>query len=320
MDIRQQLLYNQFMNESSRFVYNFVKENNKTLLNDTNEKYYMEFLKSIQNKIFNEKFRESMLYNIEDSLIFLNKLTINEFDALIKKNSVVVSKTGSKKETLFLSIHQLLNESTNNYIILDYNLSDDDLIVLPDNTQKICLNSIDIEIHIINSSNNSFQINSNTYTMLPGNYTITDLVEYLNQMIELDGKIIYNHYINRVGFVFNKLSNIKLNASLAKLLGFNNIEYTNITKIISEKNNAIDVYQNGYIKITINDTKLDIYHTNSNLEWFSVKYPKNITNKKHFDTTNLQKNRIDISVYNKNLELIPREFYNINLTFIVYYH
>jgi hypothetical protein len=313
MDTRRELLYDKFINESHQFIYNFVKDNNnnnKIMLDESNKIYYMNYLKNIQIKIFNEKFRESMLYNMDDSLIFLNKLTINEF-AVLLNNPVQVQ---NKREKLFRSIHLLLDES--NFTLLDYNHNDNsNSIVFPENTKKICIYTIDIKIFIINTSNNSFSINSNIYTILPGNYSIEELVESINQLIELHGKIMYNKYINKVCFVFNKTSAIKLNSSLADLLGFSNIEYSDISKLISEKYNQIELYKNDYIQIKINDTKLSVYQTNNNLEWFSCKYPNNICNTRYFEVDILQKNTIEFSVYNANLQEIPRGFYNINCIF-----
>jgi hypothetical protein len=315
MDNRRDLLYDKFINESHQFIYKFVKDNNdnnKTILDASNEKYYMNYLKNIQIKIFNEKFRESMLYNIDDSLIFLNKLTINEFGGLLN-NPVQVQ---TKRDKLFSSIHQLLDESTNTLSLLDYSpsLNNDNSIIFSENTKKTCIYTIGIKIFIINISNNSFNIDSNIYTILPGHYTIEELVENINQIIELDGKIIYNKYVNKVCFIFNKTSNLKLNHSLADLLGFSNIEYSDISKVISEKYNQIDIYKNGYIQIKINDTKLSVYHTNNNLGWFSAKYPQdNVCLQKYFDI--YQKNTIEIFVYNANLQEMPSDFYNINCTF-----
>jgi hypothetical protein len=310
---RRELLYHKFINESSQFIYNFVKDNNKTILNGDNEKYYMNYLKTIQNKIFNEKFQESMLYNIDDSLIFLNKLTINEFQVLL--NNIIVP---TKKEKLFSSIHELLNDHSN-CILFDYHDDAQGQVTLPNNTKRLSINTIDIEIFNINKSNNSFGINSNDYTILPGNYTIEGLVENLNQLIELDGKIIYNKYINKLCFAFTKRSNLKLNRSLADLLGFSEHEYPDISKVISEKYNQFDVYKKCYIQIEVNDTKLDIYHTNNNLKWYSIKYPNtnHSVNKKYFDIplTHASGTTVEFHVYNANFQELTPYYYNINCTF-----
>ena len=79
--------------------------------------------------------------------------------------------------------------------------------------------SIPVSINMINSSNNTMTINSNVYTIPAGNYTISELITYLNTVYPTI-QFTYSGITNKVTVTLSVASALIISGTATKLLGF----------------------------------------------------------------------------------------------------
>lgn len=190
------------------------------------------------------------------------------------------------------------------------------------NIHSICLDSFKLNCNLynINEDNNKFELiewnNSRVTVSIPhGYYTIDALLNCITNLLnelspnKFKYSVTRNQQKNKVYFssIFNssKLTNkthmaftinfleSNKNYSLGEILGFTNLEYSNNTTYISENFPKENIYDDIYLKISINDINLPKY--------ISSKYINKDTKFTYFEkfTINMNKNFGKQFLYNK---------------------
>lgn len=131
---------------------------------------------------------------------------------------------------IFLSstgTNQVVNSSTLNTDITFYF----DPILLPSYDKSHLIlgleqASIPVSINMINSKNNEMVINATTYTIPVGNYTITQMITYLNT-INATIQFVYSSITNRITTTITPTAPVVISGSASSILGFVAGTYSN---------------------------------------------------------------------------------------------
>lgn len=98
--------------------------------------------------------------------------------------------------------------------------------------------SIPVSINMINSRNNVMVINSTTYTIPEGNYTITQMITYLNT-VEATIQFVYSSITNKITATITPTAPVVISGSASSILGFvagtysNPHTFTNVVNLTS---------------------------------------------------------------------------------------
>lgn len=131
---------------------------------------------------------------------------------------------------IFLSstgTNQVVNSSTLNTDITFYF----DPILLPSyDKSHLVLGleqaSIPVSINMINSKNNEMTISGQSYTIPAGNYTITQMITYLNT-INATIQFVYDSITNRITTTITPTASVIITGSASSILGFKAGTYSN---------------------------------------------------------------------------------------------
>ena len=131
---------------------------------------------------------------------------------------------------IFLSstgTNQVVNSSTLNTDITFYF----DPILLPSYDKSHLIlgleqASIPVSINMINSKNNEMTISGQSWTIPAGNYTITQMITYLNT-INATIQFAYNSITNRITTTITPTASVIIEGSASSILGFKNGTYSN---------------------------------------------------------------------------------------------
>lgn len=131
---------------------------------------------------------------------------------------------------IFLSstgTNQVVNSSTLNTDITFYF----DPILLPSYDKSHLIlgleqASIPVSINMINSKNNEMTINGQSWTIPAGNYTITQMITYLNT-INATIQFAYNSITNRITTTITPTASVIITGSASSILGFKAGTYSN---------------------------------------------------------------------------------------------
>lgn len=134
------------------------------------------------------------------------------------------------------------------------------------NIKNISLTTFDItnDLYNITDSNNKFEIidkGVKNITHIPiGCYNLTDLLKTVEEtIVNKNVKIVYNTHKNRINikgdspFSFKFIDDETLFIPLRCMFGFSKKEYLTNTTYASNKEPALNIYNNIYIKITNSD-------------------------------------------------------------------
>lgn len=134
------------------------------------------------------------------------------------------------------------------------------------NIKNISLSTFDItnDLYNITDSNNKFEIidkGVKNMTHIPiGCYNLTDLLKTVEEtIVNKNVKIVYNKHKNRINikgetpFSFKFIDDETLFIPLRCMFGFSKKEYLTNTTYASNKEPALNIYNNIYIKITNSD-------------------------------------------------------------------
>lgn len=86
--------------------------------------------------------------------------------------------------------------------------------------------SIPVSINMVNSRNNVMTINATTYTIPAGNYTITQMITYLNT-IDATIQFVYNTISNQITTTITPTAPVVISGSASSILGFAAGTYSN---------------------------------------------------------------------------------------------
>jgi hypothetical protein len=131
---------------------------------------------------------------------------------------------------IFLSstgTNQVVNSSTINTDITFYF----DPILLPSYDKSHLIlgleqASIPVSINMINSKNNEMTINAQSYTIPAGNYTITQMITYLNT-VNATIQFVYSSITNRITVTITPTTPVVISGSASSILGFVSGTYSN---------------------------------------------------------------------------------------------
>jgi hypothetical protein len=131
---------------------------------------------------------------------------------------------------IFLSstgTNQVVNSSTINTDITFYF----DPILLPSYDKSHLIlgleqASIPVSINMINSKNNEMTINAQSYTIPAGNYTITQMITYLNT-VNATIQFVYSSITNRITVTITPTAPVVISGSASSILGFVSGTYSN---------------------------------------------------------------------------------------------
>ena len=131
---------------------------------------------------------------------------------------------------IFLSstgTNQVVNSSTLNTDITFYF----DPILLPSYDKSHLIlgleqASIPVSINMINSKNNEMTINGQSWTIPAGNYTITQMITYLNT-INATIQFAYNSITNKITATITPTASVIITGSASSILGFKAGTYSN---------------------------------------------------------------------------------------------
>lgn len=135
-----------------------------------------------------------------------------------------MSHSNTRSSTkIFLSstgTNQVVNGTSTN---TDISFYFDPIILSTSDTAHFVLGleqaSIPVSINMVNSTNNSMTINSNVYTIPVGNYTIAELITYLNTVYGAI-QFVYNSITNKVQVTIVPAAVLVISGTATKLLGF----------------------------------------------------------------------------------------------------
>jgi hypothetical protein len=86
--------------------------------------------------------------------------------------------------------------------------------------------SIPVSINMINSKNNQMTINGQSWTIPAGNYTITQMITYLNT-INATIQFVYNSITNLITTTITPTASVIITGSASSILGFKAGTYSN---------------------------------------------------------------------------------------------
>ena len=86
--------------------------------------------------------------------------------------------------------------------------------------------SIPVSINMVNSKNNVMVINATTYTIPEGNYTITQMITYLNT-INATIQFVYSSITNKITATITPTAPVVISGSASSILGFAAGTYSN---------------------------------------------------------------------------------------------
>lgn len=86
--------------------------------------------------------------------------------------------------------------------------------------------SIPVSINMINSKNNELTISGQSWTIPAGNYTITQMITYLNS-VNPTIQFAYNSITNKITTTITPTASVIITGSASSILGFVNGTYTN---------------------------------------------------------------------------------------------
>ena len=102
------------------------------------------------------------------------------------------------------------------------------------------------------------------------------------------------------------------NYSLAEILGFKNVEYTNNSTYISETFPKENIYDDIYIKIRINDRELPKYVSTKNTLSNNIGSVENLNNFTYFENFSINMNKNFGKTFSFNRNLQSCDFYDFN--------
>lgn len=106
--------------------------------------------------------------------------------------------------------------------------------------------SIPVSINMINGKNNEMVINATTYTIPAGNYTITQMITYLNT-INATIQFVYSSITNKITATITPTASVVISGSASSILGFaagtysNPHTFTNVVNLTSTTGIIIQV-------------------------------------------------------------------------------
>lgn len=86
--------------------------------------------------------------------------------------------------------------------------------------------SIPVSINMINSTNNEMTINAQAYTIPAGNYTITQMITYLNT-VNATIQFVYSSITNQITVTITPTASVVISGSASSILGFAAGTYSN---------------------------------------------------------------------------------------------
>jgi hypothetical protein len=133
-------------------------------------------------------------------------------------SKIFLSSTGANK---------VVNSSTLNTDITFYF---DPIILSNDDKSHMVLGleqaSIPVSINMINSKNNLMTINAQSYTIPEGNYTITQMITYLNT-VNANIQFVYSTISNQITTTITPTASVVISGSASSILGFAAGTYSN---------------------------------------------------------------------------------------------
>jgi hypothetical protein len=303
MDIeKNKLIYNAFLcNETTTYLYNFVQNKYKTqnlIVKLFKEQDMFSQIINVQKKVLKNNLINNTHEKSDDIIISLNKLVISEIEAFIEYYLSKPKKRQDQQKTLHLFF-----KNENNYRI--------DLPQSDNNT--LCIKSV--QIKNLRNINNfcvfSTIINQikQEYKVISKHYTIDELVDVINKLLNNNIKLIFNKILNKVCFTSKEDFEIYLDNDLAYLFGFEKTNLVNDKTYISDTDIKFDIFDNIYIQIYMDNQKIDFVTTNAKINWYSIMTNSNQDFKKvNYNSIKIPindlQNKFQIKVYNNYFNLI----------------
>lgn len=266
-------------------------------------------------------------------------------DLVVNKEDLVVNKKEhDKKNKVINNKEKLSDEKVEIYNVHYFHFFSDDAKRVGtkwtykldlENLSSICLQSfrLNCNLYNINEWNNKFELTESnntqiTVTIPPGYYTIDALLNTITNILnevspnkmkyslsrnQQKNKIHFSSFFNStklsakplLSFNIRFLKSTNTNYSLAEILGFTNVEYSNNSTYISETFPKENIYDDIYVKIRINDIELPRYISTKNTLMNENKFT-------YFENFSLNMNKNFGKTFSFNRSLQQCDFYDFN--------